>query len=87
MACFFFVTYARDLAENSDDYTGGVTINDQATEQRGNTFDIYTDANLYGARFRIHPNTTPGAMAKININSIDQDGNIVFLTESNYKNV
>ena len=80
--------YARDLAEDSDDYSGGVAINDQGTEQRGNTFDIYATADLYGVRVRIHPNTTPGAMAKININSVDvQSGTISFLAESNYKNV
>ena len=83
--------YARDLAQNSDDFTGGAFINDQGTEQRGNTFDIYTDADLYGVRVRFHPRTTPNALAKIYLNEVGvtNDGqlDVVYLTETNFKEV
>jgi hypothetical protein len=83
--------YARDLAQNSDDFPGGVFINDKGTEQRGNTFDIYANADLYGVRVRNHPRTTPNALAKIYLNEVGvtNDGqlDVVYLTETNYKEV
>ena len=80
--------YSRDLAGTDNGYTGGSFINDQGSEQRGNVFDIYADADLHAIKVRIHPATSPNCRAKAVLNSIDiTTGDVTFLTETSLKNV
>ena len=80
--------YSRDLAGTDNGYTGGSFINDQGSEQRGNVFDIYADADLHAIKVRIHPATSPNCRAKAVLNSVDiTTGDVSFLTETSLKNV
>jgi hypothetical protein len=80
--------YARDISGTENTYDGGSFINDQGSEQRGNIFDIYADADLYAIKVRIHPATSPNCMAKAVLNSVDvTTGDVSFLTETTFKNV
>ena len=80
--------YARDISGTENTYDGGSYINDQGSEQRGNVFDIYADADLYAIKVRIHPATSPNCMAKAVLNSVDvTTGDVSFLTETTFKNV
>ena len=78
--------YARDNA-SSDEYTGGAYINDQGSEQRGNVFDIYADAMLYAIKVRVHPQTSPSSMAKGVLNIRNEDGDWIYLAETDEINV
>jgi hypothetical protein len=80
--------YSRDKAGTENTYDGGSFVNDNGDEQRGNIFDIYTDANLYAIKVRIHPATTQNCMAKAILNSVDiTTGDVSFLTETSLKKV
>ena len=80
--------YARDDADFSGGYSGGSYVNNEGTEQRGNIFDIYKDAMLYGIKVRIHPATSPGCMAKGVLNMVDvSTGDVSYLTETQEMNV
>lgn len=80
--------YSRDIAGTENVYDGGSFVNDNGSEQRGNIFDIYADAELYAIKVRIHPATSPNCMAKAVLNSIDiTTGDVSFLTETSLKNV
>ena len=80
--------YSRDLAGTDNGYTGGSYINDSGSEQRGNVFDIYADADLHAIKVRIHPATSPNCRAKAVLNSVDiTTGDVSFLTETSLKNV
>ena len=80
--------YSRDLAGTDNGYSGGSYINDSGSEQRGNVFDIYADADLHAIKVRIHPATSPNCRAKAVLNSVDiTTGDVSFLTETSLKNV
>ena len=80
--------YGRDRAAITGGYSGGSYINSEGSEQRGNVFDIYADANVYGIRAYIHPNTTSGATAKAILNMRDTaTGEFIYLSESPVLNV
>ncbi len=80
--------YARDDADFTGGYSGGSFVNNDGTEQRGNIYDIYKDAMLYGIKVRIHPATSPGCMAKGVLNMVDvETGDVNYLTETAEMNV
>lgn len=80
--------YGRDRSAVTGGYSGGSYINSEGSEQRGNVFDIYANANVYGIRAYIHPNTTAGATAKAILNMRDTTtGEFIYLSESPVLNV
>jgi len=80
--------YARDDADFTGGYSGGSFVNSDGTEQRGNIYDIYKEAMLYGIKVRIHPATSPGCMAKGVLNMVDvETGDVSYLTETAEMNV
>jgi hypothetical protein len=83
--------YARDDYTDGDSLTGSY-ITDylyfEGSYERGNVFDIYADAMLYGIKVRIHPETSPGCMAKGVLNMVDvETGDFSFLTETSEMSV
>ena len=75
--------YARDAADFTGGYTGGSYVNNEGSEQRGNVFDIYADATLYGIKVRIHPATSPNCVAKGVLNIVDTvSGDVTYLSQT-----
>jgi hypothetical protein len=80
--------YARDNAGETSFYDGRYPVNYDGDQQYGNIYDIYADQNLYSIKVRLHPTTSPNAMAKAVLNLIDiSTGEIIFVQETGLRNV
>ena len=60
--------YARDRSDFNTSF-GSYTINDEGSEQIGNVFDIYADADIHSVKVYIDETTSENAQAKVVMNS------------------
>jgi hypothetical protein len=60
--------YARDRSDFNTSF-GSYTINENGSEQIGNVFDIYADADIYSIKVYIDEATSVNAQAKVVMNS------------------
>ena len=72
--------YARDRSDFNNTFLS-YTINDEGSEQIGNVFDIYADAEIYSIKVYIDSATSPNAQARAVMNS-----RTVGLAEIQYRN-
>jgi hypothetical protein len=79
--------YARDRSDFNTSF-GSYTINDEGSEQIGNVFDIYADADIHSVKVYIDETTSENAQAKVIMNSRTPGSAIInYEDETNIINV
>ena len=79
--------YARDRSDFNTSF-GSYTINEDGSEQIGNVFDIYADADIHSVKVYIDETTSLNAQAKVVMNSrTDGSAVINYEDETNTINV
>lgn len=79
--------YARDRSDFNTSF-GFTTVNGEGSEQIGNVFDIYEDAEIYSIKVYIDSATSPNAQAKALLNSRTVESTVIsYEDETNIVNV